>query len=382
MPEEHASMKIAMVITGLGTGGAELSLVNLVNELRKRHQLLVISMGSAGPVAEHLQRLGVPVTALHAGSGISVAAAFVRLVRVLRAFGPDVVHTWMYHSDLAGGLAARLLGIRSVLWSLHCSDLSPERTKLRTRIVARACSWLAPAVPRSIVSCSAQAARVHVAMGYPGHKMHVIPNGFDVGRFSPDEQARRTVRQELAFPAEAPLVGLVARLDPHKNHLGFVRAARVVADHRPDVRFLLAGAGIDEGNASLRSAIDAAGLGDRFALLGQRSDIPRLMAALDVLVSASVAEAFPMVLGEAMSSGVPCVVTDAGDSAEIVADTGRVVAKGDMEGLGRALVELLGLPEQTRRELGLRARKRVMCNYAIASVANEYELVYTQLAAD
>ena len=148
----------------------------------------------------------------------------------------------------------------------------------------------------------------------------------------------------------------------------------------PDAHFLLAGAGVEDNNPALRRAIKQAGVGTNTHLLGKREDISRLMAALDVLVSSSSSgEAFPNVLGEAMACGVPCVVTGVGDSAEIVGETGRVVAVGDMDGLAHNIVEILQLSYEERRAMGAKARERIRVRYNIESVVRQYEKFYESL---
>ena len=209
--------------------------------------------------------------------------------------------------------------------------------------------------------------------------MVVIPNGFDLARFRPDLAARASVRSELGLPEDTPLVGLIARLDPQKNHVGFFEAAAKVHRSCPDTHFLLAGAGVDDSSPSIRRVIQQAGVGDHTHLLGRREDIPRLMAALNVLASSSFGEGFPNVLGEAMACGVPCVVADVGDSAEIVGDTGRVVASGDMAGLAHHIVDILELSCQERHALGIAARERVQARYDIGSVVRQYERFYENL---
>ena len=175
------------------------------------------------------------------------------------------------------------------------------------------------------------------------------------------------------------MVGMIARDDPQKNHSGFITAASQVIRGVPDAHFLLAGSGIDTRNDSLMRAIAKSNFEDRFHLLGKRDDIPTLMAALDVFAfSSSWGEAFPNVLGEAMACGVPCVVTDVGDSAEIVGDTGRVVEPGNMEGLARHIIVLLKQPEM-RFDLGRKARRRVREFYEIGDVSRQYARYYHQL---
>jgi len=286
----------------------------------------------------------------------------------------------MYHADLLGGLAARLAGMRAVAWCIRNGDFSEDRSKRTTLLVMKLCAQASGWLPRCILSCSERARAIHVDAGYCADRMVVIPNGFDLARFQPDPAARVAVRAELGLPPDIPLVGLIARDDPQKNHPGFVRAAAGVHKVLPQVHFVLAGNGIDKNNRELNRLIDQAGLQAQFHLLGRREDIPRLMASLDVLASSSsFGEAFPNVLGEAMACGVPCLVTDVGDSAEIVGDTGRVVSAGDMAGLARHLVELLRLPTEHRLAIGVCARERVRANYQIGDVVRRYEDFYEEL---
>jgi glycosyltransferase involved in cell wall biosynthesis len=307
--------------------------------------------------------------------------AFIRLVRRLRALKPDVVHTWMYHADLLGGLAARLAGIGAIGWCIRHSNLDRDKTKASTRAVVAACAWISGRVPDRILCCSEVARKIHVDVGYAADKMVVVPNGFDLSRFQPDPRARAAVRSELNLAADTRLVGLIGRFNPQKNHAGFFQAAGLLHRRLPTVRFLLAGKGIDEGNGELVRAMESAGIRSVTHLLGLRSDISRLMAALDVQASSSFGEAFPNVLGEAMACGVPCAVTDVGDSAYIVGDTGKVVPAEDMAGLAAAMESLLLLPPVERQALGLRARSRVAENFEIGQVVKRYEAFYEDLAA-
>ena len=175
-------------------------------------------------------------------------------------------------------------------------------------------------------------------------------------------------------------LGVVGRHDPQKNHAGFLVAAGLLLRSRPDVRFVLVGTGIDSGNEELTAAARRAGVFDAAHWLGRRDDIPRLMASLDVLVSSSFSEAFPNVLGEAMACGIPCAVTDVGDSAAIVGDTGRVVRSGDMPALAAAIDDLLALNPAQRAAWGGRARLRVAEHFEIGRVVRRYEDYYERLA--
>ena len=175
--------------------------------------------------------------------------------------------------------------------------------------------------------------------------------------------------------ATTPLVGLFGRFHADKGHEHFARAAGLIHRRRPDVHFLLCGQGVTPENQRLTEWLLRQQVSKQCHLLGQRGDVPRLTAALDLQVSSSLTEALPNVIGEAMASGVPCVVTNVGDSALIVGSTGRVVAPGDPEALGQACVEFLDQPLPARRVLGPRCRRRILQNFSFDSmVSRHFEL--------
>lgn len=349
---------------------------------RSRFTPTVISLIGLGEIGPRIRALGIQVYTIDMSYSLIGIFKLFGLFRVFRRLKPDLVHTWMYHADLLGGVVARLSGCSRVVWCIRQSNLSPSENKRTTLIVVKACSLFSHWVPSQIISCSQRAAEVHVSVGYQSDKLHVIPNGFDLSRFVPDKSSRIKVRAELGLGADTPLVGLIARFDSQKNHIGFIEAADQVHRQMPSVHFLLVGTGVTNANAVLDDAIKAKGLQDHMHLLGRRDDIPQLMASLDVLASSSHGEAFPNVLGEAMACGVPCVVTDVGDSAEIVGDTGRVVAAGDMNGLAERLVEILSKPPEYRSALGGKARSRVEANYEISKVTRLYENFYVRVMDD
>jgi glycosyltransferase involved in cell wall biosynthesis len=372
--------RLVFIITGLSTGGSETMLLKLLERIdRRRFQPHVFSLSGKGEIGPRIEALGIPVEALGMRPGLPSPLKFHRLVSRLRELQPDMIHTWMYHADLVGSLAARFAGVSTVGWRINHSNLDRALNKRTTLWIVSLCARLSHRIPKRILSCSEKAREVHVAAGYAAGKMLVVPNGFDLGRFRPDAAARESVRQELGLGTDVPLVGIVGRYNSQKNVEGFVDAAGAVARSRSDVHFLLAGTGLDAANAALARAVSATAVADRVHLLGRRDDIPRLMAALDVFALSSHGEAFPNVVGEAMACGVPCVVTDAGDAAEIVGDTGKVVPTGDMAGLAREILGMLELPPAARVALGQRARDRVRDKYDIERVVEQYQEFYESM---
>ncbi len=238
--------------------------------------------------------------------------------------------------------------------------------------------WL----PTRIVCCAELARRVHTEFGYIGEKIVVIPNGFDLTDFRPDPAARLSVRQELGIPQEALIIGLVGRFHPQKDHRNFIDAAARLHSEYPKIHFLLCGDDVTPENTELGQWIAARGIGERCHLLGPRDDIPRITAALDIACSSSYTEGFSNVIGEAMACGVPCAVTDVGDSALIVGDTGRVVPPRNPRALADAWCELIKMCPEKRSLLGAAARRRIGERFSLQAIAQRYEELYEAIAAD
>jgi glycosyltransferase involved in cell wall biosynthesis len=370
------------VITGpLGTGGAEMMLHALIQASdpeRTWHE--VISLTELGCVADRIRELGVRTQSLGMSRTrfrIPNPVKVLRLASRIRELRPHVVQTWLYHADLIGGVAARLAGGTRVFWGIHNSTLDPTHTRRTTRWTVAACAILSRVVPDGVVCVSRAARDLHVSAGYDPRRFAVIPNGFDLARFRPDPAARREARTELGLAEGAMVIGLVARVDPQKDHRSFVRAAALLASRRPHVRFLLCGEGASADNLELVRDLAEHRLLERFLLLGRRSDMPRIMNALDVgTLSSAFGEAFPLAIGEAMACGVPCAVTDLGDSAYLVGDTGRVVPPRDPEALARAWEALADAGPEGRRALGRAARDRVAARFSLPQVADAYARLY------
>lgn len=374
-------MRLMHIITGLNTGGAEMMLYKLLSAIdREVFEAEVVSLMDIGPVGQKIRALGVPVRALGMSRGRPSLLALYGLARHIRQRSPRVIQTWMYHADLAGGIAARLAGRYPVVWGIRRSNLEPGVNRPGTIWTARACARISRRVPERIVCCSEASRREHTGMGYDPGRMVVIPNGFDNTNFHPDPGARLSVRRELGIPGEALLIGLVGRFYPQKDHGNFIRAAALLNADFPEVHFLLCGDGVTRDNKELAHRVEDAGIAGRCHLLGRREDMPRLTAALDIASSSSYSEGFPNVIGEAMACGVPCAVTDAGDSALIVGDTGLVVPPRRPEALAGAWRRLIGLGPEGREQLGLAARRRVGDYFSLPAVVKRYENLYLEVA--
>lgn len=364
------------IITGLSDGGAEAVLFRLcTHDSGGEHR--VISLTDAGKYGPLLEARGIPVTCLHMRRGRATPANLWRLWRAIRAARPDVVQTWMYHADLLGGVAARLAGIRNVVWGIRNSTLVPGESTPGTLFVARACAALSRFIPRRIVCCAEKARAVHAALGYDARRMEVIANGYDLSVFRPDGAAGAAVRTELGLGTEQAVIGFVARFDPQKDHSNLLRALAILQARGSLPVCLLIGTGMEAGNHVLAAMITKLGLDGCVCLLGRRTDIPAVMNALDLHVMSSSAEAFPNVLAEAMACGTPCVSTDVGDAAVILGDTGWIVPPRNPAALADAIASALAertFPAWPRRQRA--AQERIAGNFTLARMVQRYRTVW------
>lgn len=360
-------VRVLHVITGLQLGGAEMMLWKLVAASdRGRFAHEVASMTGDGAIADRIRAAGIPVHLL--GERRRPSFGLVSGLRALvRRTRPQVLQGWMYHGNALASVVGLLTGVPT-LWNVRTAGVGPHRVADLSRFLSRQ--------PTDVLTNSQRAIAYHESRGYRPRRWQVIPNGFDLDDFRPDPQARARVRAALGVADDTPLVGTAARFDPMKDYPNFVQAAAHARRRHPNARFALMGPDVDAGNAELADEIRRAGLGDAVHLLGARRDVAAVMSAFDVYVQASRYEGFPNTVGEAIACGLPCAVTDAGDSGAVVGDAGHVVPVGDPAALGDAIAALLALPAEERRALGGRARARAERHFGLPAVVARYEALY------
>jgi glycosyltransferase involved in cell wall biosynthesis len=284
-----------------------------------------------------------------------------------------VLQTWLYHADLLGLIMRRLGLVPHLVWGLQSSDRGD------LAVVRRILAWSSP-TPDAVVSVSRAGQLSHERLGYRPRRWASIPNAFDTAALRPDPEARRLGRAALGIADDTIAILLPARYHPMKDHANFLAAARLMPAH-PNVMFAMAGAGTDKSNLDLATAIAANGLAHRGLLLGDRRDIETLYPAFDIVtLSSAFGEALPMVLGEAMACGVPCVATDSGDAALIVGDTGIIVPPRDAAALAAGWAQLIALGDEGRAALGARARARIVEHYDLDRVVPRFEALYEEIA--
>jgi len=365
------------IITSLNTGGAEMMLYKLASGMNKEaFKPVVISLMGEAVLLPRFRESGIEVHCLGLDRGRLSLQAIIRFYKLLKVIKPDVIQGWMNHGNLFAVLAKLIIFKRiPCFWNIRqcVYDLSHEKrmTAILIKLGARL-SFLSSAV----IYNSRLSRNQHEAIGYSKKKSVMIANGFDVSVFKKNYESYRQIRRELGISEDALLIGMIARFDPMKDHHNFLCAAGQVAKVIPNACFLLAGRDVSSENTEVMHWVEAYSLQDRIFLLGERHDIPSLNAAMDVAVLSSNSEAFPNVVGEAMASSTPCVVTDVGDAAFVVGDTGYVVAPSNSEALAEAIIDLLRLPEAERLHLGDMARLRIEECFSLEKIVKQYEALY------
>lgn len=372
-------MKILHVIVSLNVGGAELMLQRLIEHqsVATNCEHEVVSLTKLGKVGNILIQRNFKVYALHMNGLLDFPQALLNLRRLIKRVKPDIVQTWMYHADLMGGIAAQWAGVRQIVWGVRTTNVA-EGGSRPTAMVRRLCAWLSFRVPHTIV-CAAEASRkAHVALGYDASRMRVVPNGFDLEKLRATVEQRNTLRLQCSMELGAIVIGYLGRFHPVKDQQNFVRAAGILSNRNRNARFLMVGTNLDASNLLLAEWIRATGHADRFLLLGERADVAACLSAMDVFCLSSRTEGFPNVVAEAMAMGLPCVVTDVGDAAMLVADTGVVVPKEDSPALAEGLERVLAMAPDVRHELGQRAKERVASEFSISRACERFDSIYQQ----
>ncbi|SFV27385.1 glycosyltransferase family 4 protein [Thermoflavifilum thermophilum] len=370
-------MRILHIITGLDDGGSE----NVLYRLCKSDSLdqhYVISLTGSGKYNEMLKQIGVQVYTLQLNSIFTFFFDFIRLTYIIHKLKPDVIQCWMYHANVIGGAVARLLGYKSVFWSIRNSGKNFCVFHFFTKLTIKIGALFSSFIPYRIITCSLAAIDPHVSIGYERRKFVFIPNGYDITRFQVSNVQVKQYKAIYSRGSFFPILGMVARLDPSKDHENLIQALFLLKKENIQFKTLLIGNGLSNENHFIVNLIDQFHLRGDVILLGPQSDISLWMQVMDIHVLSSSAEAFPNVLAEAMLSGTPCVATDVGDAKFIVGDTGWVVPPKNPSALAEAImvaIEEWKDPQKwsLRRES---ARKRIMDNYTIDKMITSYRRIW------
>jgi len=335
--------KVVFLIRDLNYGGAQRQLVTLVKALHQEDcfDVTVLHFYCGGSLLKDMIDRGIPTISLEKQERWDVLGFFGRLFGHLKRIQPDVLHGYLGESNIVTMFLKPLFPSTRIIWGIRGSNTPSDRYGWLGSILSQLERLLSSFTDLIVVNSHTGKAD-YVNQGFASDKMVVISNGIDTERFRPDSEAGAKVRSEWGISENTILIGLVGRLSPMKDHHTFLKAATLLSKEREDVRFVCVGVGEENYAKELYQLTDDLGIAEKIIWAGGRSDMPAVFNALNIACSSSSdGEGFPNVVGEAMACGVPCVVTDVGDSAWIVGDKGVVVPPKNPEALKTAINELI-----------------------------------------
>jgi len=363
-------------------GGAERQLIYLIKNLNKyKFRVGVLLFYDEGPLLSDLYALNdVEIFILQKKSRWDIFGFVARLIKTTRSFNADVVYGFLDVPNIFAFLAGKMSGA-NVVFGVRSSNMDFKRYGLELVFVYWLEILLSHFTDRLIVNSHA-GFEYHARKGISPEKMEIVPNGFDGHYYQKSIGKAMVLRKKWGISESYILIGLVGRIDPMKGHETFLQMADILQSEFSQLRFVCVGEGERNYWQALISLANDMGLGKIHVWAGTQTDMPAVYNAIDILVSSSLyGEGFSNVIGEAMLCEVPCVVTDVGDSALIVADNGRVVAPNDPFELADAVSEIIRMPEVERFELGKQARQRIVNEFKIEDMVAATERVLEKLTS-
>lgn len=372
-------MYIAFFTSTLEIGGAERQLTLTAKGFHELgHKVVVVVLYPNGYFERELRDAGVHVEVLGKKSLWDMPAPVWKLLCFLRREKPDILLSYLEAPNVLAVLLHPFFRRTKIAWNVAASFIDLKKYHWLAALTFKISKLLSHYADLIIVN-SRSGMVYHRQHGYPESKMVVIPNGINISYFKPDSVLREQIRKEWGLSDNQKLIGLVGRLDPMKDHPTFLKAASKIVKEKADVSFVCVGDGTPSYRQELQSLSEELELGKKIIWAGSRKDMPAVYNGLDIAVSSSYGEGLPNVVCEAMASCVPCVVTDVGDSAYVVGDTGIVVPPGDPDALAEGIRKLL---DSDLTSLGLKARQRIVDNFSMEQLVERTEKALVELCAD
>jgi sugar transferase (PEP-CTERM/EpsH1 system associated) len=371
-------VRIMHIVYGMGRGGLENGLVNLVHRLNpSQFEHTVCAISKLGANAERLPSDRVRITCMDKNPGaprIMVPA----LSRAIREFRPHIVHTRNWGA-LEGVFAARWVGSCAIVHSEHGLESDASVVEPRRRTCFRR---LAFELADRVLAVSFQLRDLHAKRtGFSAKKMTVIHNGVDRRKYFPDSAARERVRREFRIGGDEFCIGCVGNLLPVKDHKTLLRALEVAGEACKPWRLLIVGEGPER--AELERFVKAQqNWSKQIHFLGSSERVSELLNAMDLFVLPSAMEGINNSILEAMATGLPVVVTDVGGNPEVVVDRncGLLFPPRDFRKLAEHMVSLR-LRSEHRVQLGQQAIRVVQREFSIESMIQKYKQLYESLAS-
>ena len=371
-------MRIVHIITGLEDGGAEATLYNFVNN-SDANKHFIISLRGEGKYGKKLRNKGFELFCINLSLNFSFLKKIINLAKIIKMHDPDIIQTWMYHANLIGGITSYLVNKRNIVWGIHHSTLSPKLNKKTTIIIAKLNGLFSHIVPKKIIMCAEKSKIEHLKYGFNERKILIINNGIDTKKFKRSFELRRRYREKLNINIKENLYGTVARYDPNKDHITLFKTINLIKKTGLKFKYLLVGKNIDKKNFLLKRLIKKYNLQDIIILKGIENDICAVMNAIDLHITSSLSEAFPLVVLESMACGTICISTDVGDVKDILKNKKFISKIEDENSLFKSFQEFNKLSMKEKNTISITNEKIIDKDFSIKKMSDSYLKIYKDL---
>lgn len=366
-----SSNKILFVVNSLDVGGAENVLFNILKD-KNHKETLIISLTKLGCYGLELKNQGYQIYVLNMKKNISCLLKIIELIYLIIKFKPLIVHTWLYHANLIGGVLAKIAGVKKIFWSIH-HDF--EYSNLLGMFEMKILSILSYYIPNKIVYCSKSSKINHIKNGFNPINSLLIENGVSLKTFYPNNKLRNDLRNKYKITDDCLFLSNVARYHPIKDHNNLFKSLQILDEIGINFKCMLIGKDISYLNKILKYQIYSLGLERKIIIYGQSSQIEKLMNAFDINILASKKESFPLTLLESMACGVPCISTNVGDAKYIIGKAGWLVNAGEPKAIANCIMKIIK-DKKTLRKKSIMARKRVENKFCIENMKFKYNKIY------
>ena len=368
---KKSKCKILFIAPDVNSGGAENILFNIVKTHNSK-DVFIISLTKLGYYGEKLKKEGYKLYALNMEKNIFIFLKVFKLLFLIIRLKPKIVHTWLYHANLIGGILAWFLGIKKIYWSIH-HDF--EYSDLSTMIEMKILVLMSYFVPNKIIYCSEASKNNHIKNGYKKNCSILIGNGVSTSVYQPNTNYRKEFRDKFKISNDCFLIGNISRYHPIKDHDNLFNALRILSNYNINFKCVLVGKGLSRDNLELVNKINKNKIFDKVLLYGKTFEVNKIFNALDINILSSKNEGFGMVLIEAMSCGIPCISTNVGDAENIIGNSGWIVESSKPIALAKCIIDIIN-KKGILKNKSIIARKRVKDIYSLEKMILNYKKLY------
>ena len=373
-------LNILFFIRSLGPGGAERQLVNLAIGLKKRgHEISVVTMYPGGVFEDLLSANNISTYCLEKARRWQILSPLIRLQKILKIVQPDLLHSYGPETNVFLVMHQFLFRRYPLVWGVRVAGL--ERAfygRFEKILYWCECRW--SRIPDLIICNSEAGKKISIRDGFDKSRIRVIQNGIDTDEYRPDSELRNAFRTKMGLTPERKVIGIVGRIDPQKDHQTFIEAISLLPDHqKAEVAIICVGFRNEQETLALRKQVKSLGLEKNFIWLKRESSTVTVLNGLDILVSSSISEGFSNVIAEGLAVGLPCVVTDVGDSKLIVSEYGFVVPRNDPQALSDGISQMLKDSRLRSDAFSKAARNYIVRKFSIDTLVSNTEAVLQRL---